>query len=130
MTRYLDPEEMLVIHAKIIDETGGLHGVRDMNLFASIAGRPKMQFGGKELYPSVFEKAAAYFESTAFHHVFVDGNKRTAIAIAARFLFLNGYDLTTSNKVLERFVLGTVTKKSNLKIIALWFQKHSKKIRK
>lgn len=125
--RYLSHEEVLIIHAKIIDGTGGAHGVRDMHLLASIAERPKMQFGGRDLYPFVFDKAAAYFESTAFHHVFVDGNKRTAIAIATRFLFLNEYDVDVLNDELEHFVLDAVVKKYDLKMIAAWFKIHSRK---
>jgi|SRR3989344_7459378 len=128
--RYLSHEEVLIIHARIIDKTGGAHGVRDMHLLGSIAERPKMQFGGRDLYPFIFDKAAAYFESTAFHHVFVDGNKRTAVAIAARFLFLNGFELGVSNKTLEDFVLGAVIKKYEAKKISDWFKTHSRKIRK
>lgn len=119
-----------MIHARIIDKTGGLHGVRDGHLLASIAERPKMQFGGKELYPGIFRKAAAYFESCAYHHVFLDGNKRTAIAIATRFLFLNGYVLEAINKELERFTMHAVTVKLDLKETEAWFKKHSKKIKK
>ena len=126
MTRYLEPEEVLIIHALIIDETGGAHGVRDINLLSSIAERPKMVFGGQELYPGIFEKAAAYFESCAFHHAFIDGNKRTAIALSARFLYLNGYELFTTNRGLEKFVLNAVTKKYTLQAIADWLKKHSK----
>ena len=125
MARYLEHSEVLVIHARIIDETGGAHGVRDTNLVLSITGRPQMAFGGKELYHGIFHKAAAYFESCALHHAFVDGNKRTAIALAARFLHLNRYELVASNKQVEKFVLATVTKKYSLEIIAEWLKKHS-----
>ena len=128
--RYLSHEEVLIIHARIIDETGGAHGVRDMHLLGSIAERPKMQFGGCDLYPTPFVKAAAYFESAAFHHVFVEGNKRTAIAIAVRFLFLNGFELAASNEILEDFVLDAVIKKYEAKKISNWFKSHSRKVRK
>lgn len=124
---YLSGEEVLIIHARIIDETGGAHGVRDNHLLGSIVGRPKMQFGGNDLYPTVFDKAAVYFESCARHHVFIDGNKRTAIALAARFLYINGYELKIANPLLEKFVLGAVVKKYDLSIIASWLKKHSKK---
>ncbi len=116
-----------MIHARIIDAIAGAHGVRDVHLLASIAERPKMQFGGKDLYPGIFDKAAAYFESTARHHVFIDGNKRTAITLAARFLFLNGYDLQTTDSLLEKFVLIAVAKKYSVKKIAVWFREHSRR---
>ncbi|MBI3442529.1 MAG: type II toxin-antitoxin system death-on-curing family toxin [Candidatus Sungbacteria bacterium] len=127
MIRYLDHEEVLIIHARILDETGGLHGVRDIHGVASALGRPKMQFGGADLYPSLFEKAAAYFSSLAFDHPFLDGNKRTAIVATARFLFLNGYELRATNKILEKFVLRAVVEKYEIKKIAAWLEKHSRK---
>lgn len=128
--RYLTGEEILVIHARLIEETGGLHGVRDLNLLGSLPERPKMQFGGTDLYEGIFRKAAAYFESCAYHHIFTDGNKRTAIAIATRFLFLNGHELNAENKSIESFVLQAVERKFELGKIADWFKKHSKKIKK
>lgn len=124
---YLSGEEILVIHSEIIDQTGGLHGVRDIRLLQSITEKPKMQFGGKELYEGVFQKAAVYLESIAKYHAFVDGNKRTAIASAARFLFLNGYELRTTNKSLEKFVLRVATKKVDLETIASWLKRHVKR---
>ena len=127
MVQYLSHEEMLIIHARIIDATGGSHGVGDIHLLGLLAERPKMQFGGKELYPTIFDKAAAYFESCAWHHPFVDGNKRTAIALAARFLSLNGYSLKTTNRALEIFVFNAVIKKYDLATLAAWLRKHSKK---
>lgn len=128
--RYLTGEEILVIHAKIIDATGGIHGVRDTHLLASLVERPKMEFGGNELYQGVFRKAAAYFESCAYHHIFLDGNKRTAIALAGRFMFLNGWDINASNEEMERFVLEAVGEKFELKKIAEWLHVYSKRISK
>ena len=128
--RYLSPQEILIIHAKIIDETGGLHGIRDTGLLASLSERPKTQYGGKELYQGVFKKTAIYLESIIQYHVFLDGNKRTAISVSARFLFINGYILETNNKELEKFVLRVAIEKLDTEKIAEWFKKNSKKIRK
>jgi len=123
--KYLKLEEVLVIHARIIDATGGKHGVHDIHLLLSITERPKATFDGKQLYPKVFDKAAAYLHSTAMNHAFSDGNKRTAIAIAARFLYINDYILSTSNKILEEFVIRVVVKKLKVEVIAKWIEKHS-----
>ena len=125
--KYLKGEDILIIHARIIDATGGLHGVRDVNLLASLVERPKSEFGGKEQFRGVFQKAAVYLESITQYHTFVDGNKRTAVASAARFLGLNGYELTATNKEVEKFVLRVVTDKLDIKTIASWFKKHSRK---
>ena len=123
--RYVDAAYIIALHTALIEETGGSHGIRDENLLASAAERPQQQFGGKELYPDVFTKAAVYLESIARHHVFTDGNKRTAINTAAYFLHLNGYELTASNEELEKFVLKVVEEKLELAPIATWLKKHT-----
>lgn len=126
--KYLTPQDILVIHARIIDETGGSHGIRDTGLLVSLVERPKAAFGGKEMYPGIFEKAAVYLESLVSYYVFVDGNKRAGIAAAARFLFLNGYTLQANNKQVETFVLKIAEEKLEIRAIAAWFKKHAKKL--
>ena len=125
---YLKAEEILVIHSEIIDKTGGLHGIRDAGLMISITEKPKSKFGGKELYKGIFKKAAVYLESLVSYHVFTDGNKRTGAVSAARFLFINGYKLTATNKELEEFVLKIAVEKLDLEIIAGWLKKHARKL--
>ncbi len=125
--KYLSAEEILIIHAAILDETGGLHGVRDVNLLDSAAHRARVSFVRRELYKTVFEKAAAYLHSLAMNHVFLDGNKRTSIASSARFLDLNKYVLEADNKEIERFVLSVVIEKLEINDIAKWLKKHSRK---
>jgi death-on-curing protein len=49
--RYLTPEQVLFIHARLIAEMGGEHGVRDLGLLQSAVARPQAIFDGKELYP-------------------------------------------------------------------------------
>ncbi|MDO8581952.1 MAG: type II toxin-antitoxin system death-on-curing family toxin [bacterium] len=126
--RYLTTHEILVMHKMVVDATGGSHGVRDVGLLISASERPKGQFGGEELYRDVFVKAAVYLHALVLHHVFVDGNKRIAIITAARFLFLNAYQLTATNKEIERFVLSVITEKSEIETIAQWLKKHTKKV--
>ena len=42
-------------------------------------------FGGEDLYPDIFHKAAALMESLIKNHPFIDGNKRTAITSTGIF---------------------------------------------
>ncbi len=126
---YLAGEDILEIHNEIIEKTGGAHGVRDIGLFLSAIERPRARYEGKELYPDIFHKAGAYFDSFAKHHVFVDGNKRTAFAATVRFLFVNGYEFTAGNKQVEIFTLRVVTRKPGVPVIAAWLRRNSRKIR-
>ena len=59
MTRYLTVPQILFLHARLIDETGGSHGLCEMGLLEAAAARPQATFGGEELYPNLFNKAAA-----------------------------------------------------------------------
>ena len=125
---YLTGDAVLVFHHEIIEETGGLHGVRDIGLFQSIIAKPQMTFGAKELYPDLFAKAAVYCASFAQYHVFSDGNKRTAFATAVRFLYLNGYNVVASQTAVEIFMIAVAMKQHNDTAIAAWFKKHAKKL--
>ena len=95
----------------------------------SIVEKPKSKFGGKELYKRIFKKAAAYLESFVQYHTFTDGNKRTGAVSAARFLFINGYELTATNKELENFVMKIAVEKLESDTIASWLKKNSRKLK-
>jgi death-on-curing protein len=91
--------ELLVIHEKVIEETGGNKGVLNFgNLKASVS-RPFAAFGNQELFPDLTAKVAAQIHAISSYHPFVDGNKRTALVAADVCLRLNGYRLTNSDDV-------------------------------
>jgi len=125
MTAYLTAEQVLFIHARLISETGGVHGVRDLGLLLSAVARPQATFDGQDLYPNLFLKAAALLESLVGNHAFVDGNKRTAITSAGLFLRINGYRLTADNQQLEAFILQCAQRLVSLEQMALWLKSHS-----
>ncbi|MEJ2683000.1 MAG: type II toxin-antitoxin system death-on-curing family toxin [Candidatus Sulfobium sp.] len=123
--KYLSPEQVLFIHSRIIDETGGAHGVLNIDLLRSAVARPRATFAGKNLYPDIFHKAAALMESLARNHPFVDGNKRTAITSAGIFLALDSRNLTAGQKELERFTLSVATGRTALDHAVTWFRRHA-----
>lgn len=127
--KHLAPEEVLIMHARLIEETGGLDGVRDIGLLISACERPKATFDGKELYKTVFVKSAAILESLARGHVFLDGNKRTAFAVVALFLQKNGYELAAKNKEVVKFMLQAAVGELDLKAISSWLKEHCQKVR-
>ena len=125
--RYLSAEDILILHAFVVDETGGSHGVRDTRLLQSIVHKPQSSFGGKDLYDGIFKKAAVLLEAIVNYHVFVDGNKRTALISTARFLHLNGHSLTATNKDVEKIVLAIATKKMDIEKLEKWLKKNTAK---
>lgn len=125
MTRYLTPEQVLFLHSRLIAETGGGHGLRDLGMLLSALGRPQGTFDGKDLYPDLFSKAAALIDSLVRNHPFVDGNKRTAITSAALFLRMNGYRLIVENEEMVRFTLACAQSQLSLDEIMDWFKQYS-----
>ena len=83
--------EVLALHDRVVEKTGGSQGIGDEGGLLSAIGRPFQTFDGEDLYPTPFEKAVALLESVCNDHPFVDGNKRTAL-IAAAYL-LHEYDI-------------------------------------
>ena len=126
---YLDGEELLRLHKIVVDYAGGSHGVRDAHLLGSILDKPRTAVGGQEMYETIWAKAACYLESLVNFHVFIDGNKRTAVAATVRFLRLNGFQLVATNKSIEQFVIGVIVKKRSIPAIATWLEKHCRKVK-
>ncbi len=112
-------EQVLFIHSRLIEETGGLHGVRDLGLLQSATARPHATFDNEDLYPGFVKKAAALLESLLQNHPFVDGNKRTGITVAGIFLRTNSYHLSATNEELENFTFHVVLNHPSLEEISL-----------
>lgn len=126
MPQYLTPEQVLFLHSRLIAETGGEHGVRDLGMLLSALGRNQATFEEKDLYPDLFLKTAALMDSLVRNHPFVDGNKRTAITSAALFLRMNGYRLVVENPVMVQFTLACAQSQLSLDEISDWFRLYSK----
>ncbi|MDJ0619571.1 MAG: hypothetical protein QNJ63_22990 [Calothrix sp. MO_192.B10] len=57
--RYLTLIEVLELHRRIIEQSGGASGIRDIGLLESVIAQPRMTFSKEDLYPSLLEKAVA-----------------------------------------------------------------------
>lgn len=112
-TFYPSLEEALYLHSELIRRFGGSPGVRDVGLLESALYRPRSGY-----YKTVFEQAAALLHSLARNHVFVDGNKRMAFALATVFLRLNDIRITVAVDDAESFIVGRVIK-SHAEIIEI-----------
>lgn len=125
---FLTLEQVLVIHDDQIERYGGSHGIHSLSLLESAVMRPQTTFGGRDLYPSIFNKAAAIMHSLIMNHAFVDGNKRTSTVSVLVFLELNGYKLETSQKELVEAALNVRHKKWGLGKLSSWLKQHSRKM--
>ena len=84
---YLQPNEAIAIHDKIILATGGILGLRDEGLLISA-----LTMIQNDLYYSTFSsKLVHLIFSINKNHCFIDGNKRASISLGASFLINNGW---------------------------------------
>ena len=118
-------DEVLELHSKSIQDYGGSDGIRDMDLLESALARPFQTFDGQDLYPSVFEKAAALAQSLVVNHPFVDGNKRTGTLCMVGYLILNNYSLTATSESLYNFVINISTGNIAFEAIVEWLKNNS-----
>lgn len=100
--RYLSASDLYNLNDEV---TEGHTYVRDIHLLNSAAKRPEIVVFGEEQFPSLSEKAASLLHSLAYHHLFADGNKRTAFKAVTLFLQVNGYRLTWDRETEYDFIL-------------------------
>ncbi|MEY3121376.1 MAG: hypothetical protein RI993_201 [Pseudomonadota bacterium] len=80
------------------EKLGGLFGNEKDDSFKSSLQTIYQTFGGKELYPSIEEKAANLLYFIVKNHSFSDGNKRIAAALFVWFLARHDYLLNTDGE--------------------------------
>ena len=123
---YFSNEQIVKIHSSLITKTGGIDGIREYNLLDSSLKSIFQTFDGKELYPSILDKAAQLCYSLIENHPFLDGNKRIGIHLMLIFLRINGIDLNYSQEELIDFGLKIALGKMKKDEIKEWFVNHSK----
>jgi death-on-curing protein len=109
-------------HKQLIDEFGGIHGLRDEGRLVAAILRPQMGY-----YESLAENAAALMESLANNHAFLDGNKRISFAVTDAFLRLNGFCLDLEPMGAYKFIIGAMSKgELRFDLIRDWIASHLK----
>lgn len=122
--RFLSLPEILRIHRRVIESSGGARGIRDLGALESAVAQPRVAFGGEDLYPTPAEKAAALCFSIVGNHAFVDGNKRVGHAAMSVFLYLNGYEIEASADEQESVILALAAGQLDRASFAAWVGRH------
>lgn len=108
--------EAIAIQRILIEEFGGLHGVRDMALLESAIFRPQNGY-----YGSIIEEAAALMESLVKNHSFNDGNKRIGFVLTDVMLRANGYSIEVDQLEAHKVIEGALERKEfNFQMIVEW----------
>jgi death-on-curing protein len=120
----LTTAQILLLHQDLIDETGGMDGLRDVGLLDSALNAPFQTFDLQPLYPSVQQKAARLCHSIINDHPFIDGNKRIGIHAMLVFLLMNGVDLIYTQQELVELGLGLASGRFEYEDVLRWILQH------
>lgn len=121
--KWLNLQDLELIHMQIIDASGGSHGTRDSERLESALASMQQSTFGQDLYPTLFDKAAVLARGVISDHPFLDGNKRTGMMSAIVFLNLNKVDTSNiKDKELEDFAVKIAVDKLDIKTISEWFK--------
>ncbi|MDO5846233.1 MAG: type II toxin-antitoxin system death-on-curing family toxin [Methanocorpusculum sp.] len=75
-----------------------------------------------------YQKAATALQKIATRHPFIQGNKRTAVAVASIILTIAGYDITASAEQLNSDVRRMIIDEYEREMVLLWLREHTAKI--
>lgn len=100
--------------------TNGEGYIRDIHLLNSAVRRPYIVLFGDPQFPTPIDKAAALLHSLAYHHLFVDGNKRTAVRAAQLSLERHGYRWDYDQARDADFVLEIAQGKHEVEAVSAW----------
>ncbi len=116
---------MLSIHNRLLAQFGGSEGIRDQGLLESALARPRNRFAYVGEAASLHVLAAAYAFGICRNHPFVDGNKRTAMAVAMAFLDINGFMVTATQEDAYLTFLGLAAGEIDEPQLEVWFGRNS-----
>lgn len=124
MIYYLSLVEVLDLHQQLIKQAGGTLGIRDLGALESAVAQPHMTFGGKDLYPTIVEKASSLCFSLVMNHPFLDGNKRVGHAAMETFLILNGIEISATVDEQEQIILVLASGELKREVFVEWLMRH------
>ncbi|HET9098699.1 MAG TPA: type II toxin-antitoxin system death-on-curing family toxin [Candidatus Saccharimonadales bacterium] len=121
-------EQLLEIHALVVEITDGSAGLRDLGRLESVIATQTQNVFGEELYLSIVDKSAAIIRGIIADHPFVDGNKRTAMLSGLTLLEVNGVSFIAKTRELEDFAVEVATQHLDVPQISSWLQHHTKQV--
>lgn len=120
----LTTDEIIGLHEKLIERTGGSHGLRDRNLLESAIYSAQAVFDNEEAYPTSEEKAARLCYSITNNHAFVDGNKRIGVFTMLMTLKLNSVKISYTQTELTNLGLSVADGSFDYEAVLQWIIKH------
>lgn len=120
--------DVLKLHERIIEQSGGSLGVRNSEVVESALVQPFATFDGHDLYPTLVDKAAMTGYLLICNHPFVDGNKRIGHAVMETLLVLNGFEISASIDEQEQLILQVADGSQTRERFTEWVNQHISKL--
>lgn len=117
-------KDILKLHTELENNPlcPAVKGIRDMNLLESAVNAPFQTFGGQDLYPTIFEKAAQLLYGLNKNHGFIDGNKRIAIHAMLVYLIINDIEIEYTQEDIVSLSIAVADDKANPADIVEWIE--------
>jgi death on curing protein len=124
---WLDLETVLKIHELILNEFGGMPGIRDLGLLESALSRAQWicEFDSEA---DLHGLGAAYAFGIAKNHPFVDGNKRVGYLSAYTFLRYNRWHVAATQADAVRAMVALASSGMGEADFAVWLREHSEPV--
>ena len=103
-------------------------GIRNIGLLESAISTPFQSFGGCDLYPTVYEKAAQLCRGITKNHPFVDGNKRTALHCMFIYLKVNGYIINATLEEKKSLIIDIASGEKSYEDVVNWLRMYAEQI--
>ena len=124
--RHLSLTEVIWLHDRLIQTSGGTSGIRDLGQVDAAVAQPRATFDGADLYPDLIAKAATLCFGLVRGHGFVDGNKRIGHAAMELFLALNGVSLDADVDDHEQIILTVADGTASRDQLEAWVRAHTR----
>ena len=117
-------DDVITIHSRIIQATGGIDGLRDRPGLEAAIAAPLQSFGGEDLFPTDVEKIARLGYGLASNHAFLDGNKRIGAMMVQLLLRWNGYHFRLEQGELADMFIAVADGTKGEEDLLQWIRAH------
>ncbi len=124
--KYIKKNIVLTFHRQLIEDYGGLDGLRDEGLLESALAQAETTVFGEYLHQDIFEMASAYGYHLCQNHPFIDGNKRVAFVVMDTFLRINGWEIAAEDRAIYSLMINLAGGQIDKSQLAQWLRDNCK----
>lgn len=124
IVKFIKKGTVLIFHKQLIEDYGGVNGLRDEGLLDSALAQAKTTMFGEYLHRDIIEMAAAYGYYLCQDHPFIDGNKRIAFVVMDTFLQVNGWEIIADERAVFSLMLDLADDKIDKNQLAEWLREN------